>query len=304
MPKLITILGPTACGKTRLAAQLCHHFNGEIISCDSRQFFRGMNIGSGKDYADLLVDDISIPIHLIDILNPSDEYDVFSYQKDFIQAFHKINSASKNAFLVGGSGLYLSAILQNYRFSKADFNSSRVDELNQLATEELVVHLKNISSQLHNSTDLIERERIIKAILIAESDNTAESAKISNFVSELTALVIGLNIDRALSKQIIAKRLSSRFEEGMIEEVQRLLAAGISPDRLKFFGLEYKFITSYLLSEITLDDMKEKLLFAIYNFAKRQMTWFRRMEKQGVKINWIDAPYYENARPLIENFIG
>ncbi len=293
---LITILGPTASGKTSLAARLCANYDGEVISCDSRQFFRRMNIGTGKDYDDYIVDGKRITAHLIDFLEPADDYDVFHFQKDFAAAFEEITGRNKLPFLVGGSGMYLSSVLQSYRFVPADFDGERAKELALLDEDQLRAMLLHLSASLHNTTDLIEKERIIKAILVAEESARLTPGKQS---ADFEPLILGVFPDRATVKERISNRLEKRFSEGMIEEVEGLLNEGISPERLKFFGLEYKFITMYLGNELTLNEMKEKLRYAIFDFAKRQMTWFRRMEKQGVRINHLAEPFYENAVALI-----
>lgn len=294
---LITILGPTATGKTRLAARLCSAFGGEIISCDSRQFYRGMDIGTGKDYADYVVDGNLIPYHLIDFLNPDDDYDVFHFQNDFRNAFNAIAHRRRLPFLVGGSGLYLSSVLQEYRFVPVSFAGERFEELTALTEDELRQILLAKANSLHNTTDLIEKERLIKAILLAEAGPQCQTDRSTNTISPL---VLGIFPGREVVKERISRRLTQRLSEGMIDEVAGLLAAGVRAERLKFFGLEYRYITSFLESEITRDEMEEQLRFAIFNFAKRQMTWFRRMEKQGVEIRWLKEPYFEHASSEIE----
>jgi tRNA dimethylallyltransferase len=289
---VITILGPTATGKTRLAALLCSAFGGEIISCDSRQFYRGMDIGTGKDYADYFVDGNPIPCHLIDFLNPDDDYDVFHFQNDFRDAFTAIANRQHLPFLVGGSGLYLSSVLQEYRFVPVSFAGERFEELTALTEDELRQILLAKENRLHNTTDLIEKERLIKAILLAEAGPEHSSGLPKNTISPL---ILGIFPGREVVKERISRRLSQRLSEGMIDEVAGLLAGGVRPERLKFFGLEYRSITSFLEGEITRDEMQEQLRFAIFNFAKRQMTWFRRMEKQGVEIKWLQEPFYEHA---------
>ena len=298
---LITVLGPTASGKTKLATRLSAVFDGEIISCDSRQFFRRMNIGTGKDYEDYFTNGKKIPAHLIDILDPADDYDVFHFQRDFASAYKDIASRNKLPFLVGGSGMYLSSVLQSYRFVPVNFDSERAKALDILDEDQLRGILMKLSPSLHNTTDLIEKERIIKAILLAEESLRAEERKQE---SGLKSLTLGVFPDRAVVKERISRRLEKRFMEGMIEEVEGLLRDGISRERLKFFGLEYKFITLYLSEELSLPDMKEKLRFAIFDFAKRQMTWFRRMEKQGVLIHHLQEPYFENACMHIREAMG
>lgn len=299
LPKLITILGPTATGKTRLAALLCSRFGGEIISCDSRQFYRGMDIGTGKDYQDYIVDGDKIPVHLIDFLNPDQDYDVFHFQNDFKRTFEQINARGNVPFLVGGSGMYLSAILQKYRFAQVDFSGCRYSELAAFPDAVLRDMLFKISPNLHNTTDSTDRERMIKAIIVAEGGQSSQSN-----TEDFTPLVIGINPGREVVLEQIARRLKVRLETGMIKEVDDLLAAGIPPERLNFFGLEYRYITFYLTGELALSEMEEKLRYAINNFAKRQMTWFRRMEKQGLKINWLHEPYEDEGAAFISEFIA
>ncbi len=292
---LITVLGPTACGKTKLAAKLCFHFNGEIISADSRQVYKGMNIGTGKDYDDYLVNGKKIPYHLIDVIEPVDEYNVFQFQRDVQNSITNIIAHDKLPFLVGGTGLYLSSILQNYKMNKAEFDKTLIKEYESLSTNELKEMLLKVNPELHNTTDLIERDRIISAIVVHQHSQPSSSIKI-----EAEHLIIGVSPQREVIKQRIKSRLKKRLEEGMIEEVKQLLEKGVSHERLQRFGLEYKFISQYLLNELNYNDMFQKLNSAINAFAKRQMTWFRKMEREGVKINWIDEPSFDKAREIID----
>jgi len=292
---LITILGPTAVGKTLLSAQLANYFNGEIISADSRQVYIGMDIGTGKDLNDYLIDGKKIPYHLIDLIRPSDEFNLFLFNKLFYQNFADITSRHKTPFLVGGTGLYLHSILKKYNLQEAEFNKTRTEELDKLSNEELAGILKKINPSLHNSTDLILKERIITAIIIAES----RTNDISKSDTEINSLVIGIMLEREEIKKRITNRLTFRLQNGMIEEVDRLLKEGISFERLNLFGLEYKFIGKYLSGELSYDKMFQKLNSSIHNFAKRQMTWLRKMNREGIDIHWIDGPDYETARQLI-----
>ena len=293
--KLITILGPTACGKTKLAAQLCYKFNGEIISADSRQVYNGMNIGTGKDFADYKVNETKIPYHLIDIIEPHEEYNLFLFRKDFTTAINNIIDKNKLPFLVGGTGLYLSSVLQNYFLETARFDETEFQYLNSLSVEELRIILLNIKTDLHNTTDLIDKGRIIKAIIINKKNT--RSLKSSN---DIQHIVIGVAPGRELIKKRIKIRLKKRLEEGMIDEVKHLIKNGITHTRLLQFGLEYKYISKYLANEINYNDMFQKLNSAINAFAKRQMTWFRKMEREGVTINWIDEPSVEKSSAIIE----
>ena len=294
---LITILGPTAVGKTSLAARLANNFNGEIISADSRQVYKGMDIGTGKDLSDYAIEGKIVPYHLIDVIDPSEEYNLFLFNQNFHKAFNGIISREKIPFLVGGTGLYLHSILKDYQLSAAEFNSSRFEELNGLNEIELAVLLKEINPKLHNTTDLLVKERIIKAIIISENsitNSTGEKIKTA-------PLIIGVSLEREKVKKRITERLKQRLQNGMVDEVQNLLNAGITFERLELFGLEYKFIAKYLKGELNYNDMYQKLNSAIHSFAKRQMTWFRKMEKEGIKINWIDGPDYNAAEQIIKH---
>jgi tRNA dimethylallyltransferase len=287
--EMITILGPTATGKTRVAAQLAFELSGEIISADSRQVYKYMNIGTGKDIDDYNVNDISIPYHLIDIAEPADEYNIFQFKSDFNDAFIKIKKNGNLPFLVGGTGLYLSVILQNYPLQKAEFSEKRKNELEIKDIEELREILLNLKPVQHNTTDMIDKNRIITAIQIEESIQNRKSKR-SSVVSSLN---IGIKPEREEIKRRITDRLKKRLDEGMIDEVKNLLKIGISHDKLKLFGLEYKFISLYLCGELNYNDMYQKLNSAIHSFAKRQTTWFRKMEREGVIINWFDGKDYK-----------
>jgi tRNA dimethylallyltransferase len=292
---LITVLGPTAVGKTRLSAQLANYFDGEIISADSRQVYKGMDIGTGKDLNDYIIDGNKVPYHLIDIIVPSDEFNLFLFNKLFYEAFTKISSLQKIPFLVGGTGLYLHSILKKYNLQEAEFNKTRTEELDKLTTEELAELLKKINPALHNSTDLIIKERIITAIIIAETKND----EICQTKNEINSLVIGVRLEREEIKKRITDRLTTRLDNGMIEEVKQLLNDGITFERLNLFGLEYKFIGKYLSGELSYDDMFQKLNSSIHNFAKRQMTWLRKMNREGIDIHWINGPDYDAAKQII-----
>ena len=293
---LITILGSTAVGKTNLAAKLAFRFDGEIISADSRQVYKGMNIGTGKDYNDYFVNGHKVNYHLIDIVEPYEEFNLFLFKENFIKSFDYIKEKSKLPFLVGGSGLYLSSVLQKYNLQKADFESKEYNYLKTLSHEDLKNQLKELNFNLHNTTDLTEKERTIKAIIV-EKSKTLDSIP----SPEINSLNIGIKLSREEIKKKITNRLNERLDAGMVDEVKRLLDLGIDFDRLNFFGLEYKFIGLFLKGEYNYNDMKQKLNSAIHNFAKRQMTWFRKMEKEGIKINWIDGPDYESAVNIIKN---
>lgn len=292
---LITILGPTAVGKTKLAAQLAKKFNGEIISADSRQVYQGMDIGTGKDFNDYIIDGIKIPSHLIDVVSPKEEFDLYKFLNHFNDAFKKIKGKNKIPFLVGGTGLYLHSVLSNYKLSEVNFNSSRFKELQQLNNDELRKILFRLNPNLHNTTDLIDKERIIKAILIAENEVTDKDR-----FETINSLTIGIRMERAEIKKRITNRLKERLANGMIEEAEMLLNEGVTHNKLQFFGLEYKFLSLYLKGELSYNDMYQKLNSAIHQFAKRQMTWFGKMEKEGIKIYWIRGNNFTEAETIIK----
>jgi tRNA dimethylallyltransferase len=283
--KLIVILGPTATGKTRLAAQLAYTIGGEIISADSRQVFRRMTIGTGKDISDYSIDGTLVPIHLIDILEPGNEFSVFDFQQAFLDAFHEISSRKNIPVLCGGTGLYLESVLKPYIFHEVPENKKLRNELSGKSNEELIIELKKLKT-LHNTTDTVNRERILRAmeIEVFQQQQTKENA-----FSDIDAIVFGIRMDRKKQTELITERLKNRLNSGMIEEVQSLLDEGISPVKLKNYGLEYKFITQYIIGELDYEKMFTLLNTAIHQFSKRQMTWFRRMEKNGIKINWIEG---------------
>ena len=321
---LISILGCTATGKTKLAVQLAEYFNGEIISADSRQVYRGMNIGTGKDLSEYFINNNSIPYHLIDVINPTEEFDLYSFQNLFYKAFNDIKSRSNLPFLVGGTGMYLSSILQSYNLNKVDFKSEK-ENLSDYSDDQLIEILKQLNPNLHNTTDLTTRERVIKAIAVTKSQlefpsghfepDSSDEKSFANIDKDfsvasllrndksriLDPLTIGVNLPRDEIKKRITIRLKKRLnEEGMIDEVKSLMDSGVSYDKMIFFGLEYKFIAQYLKDELNKNDMFQKLNSAIHSFAKRQMTWFRKMEKEGVMINWIDGADFNKAKELIE----
>ena len=296
---LITLLGPTATGKTKLAAFLAKELNGEIISADSRQVYKFMDIGTGKDLSDYIVDNVNVLYHLINIADPTEEYNLYRFKTDFYLAFEKIKTAQKLPFLVGGTGMYLSAILQNYKLRKADLSQNRIEELENYSEEKLREILQSIKPKQHNITDLITKDRILKAILIEEA-NQFENIQSINPISSFN---IGITLERNEIKRRITERLKKRMDEGMIDEIKNLLDIGISHNKLSFFGLEYKFISQYLRDELNYNDMYQKLNSAIHSFAKRQMTWFRKMEREGVNINWFDGKDYHVVLSFIKERI-
>ena len=290
----ITVLGPTAVGKTKLAAQIAYHFNGEIISADSRQVYRGMNIGTGKDYDDYIINNNKIPYYMIDIIEPSEEFNVFLFKELFNKAVSDISEKVKIPVLCGGTGMYLSAVIQNYKLKQKADHSRK--ELEKLSFDELKSLFLKLNKSPHNTTDLIDKDRTITALMIlqTETDNYADNSAIKSFT-------IGINPGREEIKKNISSRLKIRLESGMIEEVKSLMDHGISYERMLYFGLEYKYIAFYLTGKLSFNDMFQKLNSAIHSFAKRQMTWFRKMEKEGIKINWVESNDFIKTKTLIES---
>ena len=289
--KMVTILGPTASGKTELAARLAADIGAEIISADSRQVYRRMDIGTGKDLGDYHVDGHMVPYHLIDIVEPGTKYNLFQYQHDFLNAYNDIVGRGKNVVLCGGTGLYLESVLKRYRLSAVPENKELRTSLERKTLAELTSILeelkRNNGSTMHNTTDVDTAQRAIRAIEI-ETFN-GEHPQDSADVPQIDSLVIGVAIDRETRREKISRRLKSRLQEGMVEEIRGLLDSGISPDDLIYYGLEYKYVTEYVIGRISLDEMFQRLEIAIHQFAKRQMTWFRGMERRGTLIHWIDS---------------
>ena len=292
----IAVIGPTAVGKTSLSAILADKFNGEIISVDSRQVYRGMDIGTGKDLEDYVIDNRQIPYHLIDIVNPDDEFNLFEFIISFNNAFDSIVNNNKTPFIVGGTGLFLHSLFKGYKLNRAEFDEKKFSELSSLSLDELRKRLIGSSKNpLHNTTDLVDKERIIKAILITESSerDIIEPRKIK-------LLIFCLMPDRKIIHTRIEKRLDERLKNGMIEEVEALINSGLSTKRLDLFGLEYRYVSLYLTGEINYNDMKQKLSSAIKRFAKRQITWIRKFEKEGIKMIYLENPDVEKASGIIE----
>lgn len=283
---LVTILGPTATGKTQLATALAARIDGEIISADSRQIYRGMDIGTGKDLAEYVVDGKPIPYHLIDIVDAGYKYNVFEYQRDFLKAFESVNQRGHLPILCGGTGLYIEAVLNGYKLLAVPDNQLLREQLANKTLDELTSILSGYKT-LHNQTDVDTVKRAIRAIEIEEYYQTHEEETVE--YPELNSLIIGVGIDREVRREKITKRLKARLNEGMIDEVKMLLDSGIPPDDLIYYGLEYKFVTNYLLGKLTFDELFTQLEIAIHQFAKRQMTWFRGMERRGFTIYWLDA---------------
>ncbi len=300
---LLVILGPTASGKTSLATHLAYMVDGEILSADSRQVYRGMDLGTGKDLEDYTIKGRQIPYHLIDIREAGAKYNVFEYQRDFFKAYLDIISRGKFPIMCGGTGLYLDAIIRNYNLLEVPANPGLRGELEQKSMDELVEMLRSMK-KLHNKTDIDTKKRVIRAIEI-ELYYRNNPLKRTNY-PQIYPLVIGVIYDRKTERERITERLHRRLEQGMVEEVQRLLDRGLSPEDLIYYGLEYKYITLYLIGQISYEEMVRKLNTAIHKFAKRQRTWFRRMERLGVKIQWIDGHLSMNekiikVKQIVEN---
>ena len=291
MQKMITILGPTASGKTPVAARLAVEIDGEVISADSRQVYRRMDIGTGKDLADCVFDGKLIPYHLIDIREPGTKYNLFEYQQDFFDAYQDIRSRGKVPILCGGTGLYIEAVLKGYHLSPVPQNQELRNRLEGKTLAELTQMLTELKqktgSNMHNTTDVDSCQRAIRAIEI-ETYNI-EHPTPRRELPPVDSIIIGIDIDRELRREKITRRLKARLDEGMVDEVKALLEEGISPEDLIYYGLEYKFVTEYLIGQTSYDEMFTRLEIAIHQFAKRQMTWFRGMERRGFRIHWIDA---------------
>ena len=283
---LITILGPTASGKTPLATALAHKLGTEIISGDSRQVYRRMDLGTGKDLDDYTVGGEQVPYHLIDIVEPGYKYNVFEYQRDFLQAYQEITQKGKLPVLCGGTGMYIESVLKGYRLLPVPENPGLRASLEGKSLEELTTILEGYK-KLHNSTDVDTAKRAIRAIEIEEYYKQ-QPPEYREFPS-LKSLIIGVDIDRELRREKITRRLKQRLDEGMVDEVKGLLAEGIPAENLIYYGLEYKFLTQHVIGELTFDEMFHQLETAIHQFAKRQMTWFRGMERRGFHIHWLDA---------------
>ncbi len=279
---LIAILGPTASGKTRVGVEIARSLNGEIISADSRQVYRGMDIGTGKDLAEYG----EVRYHLIDMVDPGHEFSVFEFERLFAEAFRDIRDRGKLPVLVGGSGLYLDAVLRGYTLPEVPRDETLRCELSSLSREDLAERLKASSLRLHNTTDLLHRDRLIRSIEIAESRTERKGEPPLLFTNPA---VFGIEWPREALRRRIGVRLKTRMDHGLIDEVRNLLRSGVSFETLDFYGLEYRYVARYLRGEFNRNDLFQKLCSAIRQFAKRQETWFRRMERQGIKIRWVDG---------------
>jgi len=289
---LLVITGPTASGKTTLAVNLAARLGGEVISADSRQVYRGMNLGTGKDYSDYYIDDTVVPCHLIDIVDPGYKYNVFEYQREFKTVYEDMIRRNVFPVMCGGSGMYVDSIITGYKMKEVPPDSGLRARLEKKTMEELIGILSTFK-ELHNITDIDTKKRVIRAIEI-EQYNRGGGEKQTQF-PRLKALIAGIMFDREERRKRITERLKKRFNEGMVDEVKNLLANGIRKETLVYYGLEYKYITLFLAGKYRYDEMVSNLETAIHQYSKRQMTWFRGMEKKGVKIHWLDG-----KRPLNE----
>lgn len=289
--RLIAILGPTACGKTALAVALANELGSEIISADSRQVYRGMDIGTGKDLEDYVVDGKRVPYHLIDIVEPGSKYNLYRYQRDFMAAYDDIVSRGAQPILCGGTGLYIEAVLKGYALSTVPQNPALRKQLEgeslETLTQKLVELKKKNNSNMHNITDVDSCQRAIRAIEI-ETYNLEHTAE-RRPAQPVDAIVFGLDIDREERRRKISERLRQRLDNGMVDEIKRLLDSGVAATDLIYYGLEYKYVTEYVIGKLSFDEMYRQLEIAIHQFAKRQMTWFRGMERRGTDIHWLDA---------------
>lgn len=297
--QLITVLGPTASGKTTFAAALAARLDTEIISADSRQIYRSMDIGTGKDLADYTVNGKAIPYHLIDICDPGYKYNVFEYQHDFFRAYEAIREKGKLPILCGGTGMYIEAVLKGYKLLDVPQNPELRESLKDKSLPELEQILAGYKV-LHNKTDVDTAQRAIRAIEIEEYYKS--EAPDANEYDPVNSLTIGIDIDRELRREKISRRLRARLDEGMVDEVKGIIASGVKPEDLIYYGLEYKYLTLYIIGELSYEDMVSQLEIAIHQFAKRQMTWFRGMERRGSEIHWIDAtlPTEEKIEKTLE----
>jgi tRNA dimethylallyltransferase len=299
---LLVITGPTASGKTSLAVAIAARVGGEIISADSRQVYRGMNLGTGKDYDDYLIDGARIPCHLIDIAEPGYKYNVFEYQRDFIEIYASLRKRNVFPVVCGGSGMYADSIIKGYKMVEVAPDSGLRAELEKKSIEELRDILSTYKN-LHNTTDIDTKKRVIRAIEIEHF--TRNQVKQSSVFPDVKPLVVGVMIDREMRRKKISERLKQRLDAGMVDEVKQLIDLGISPETLIYYGLEYKYITLHLTGKMSFEKMVKDLETAIHQFAKRQMTWFRGMERRGIKIHWINGelPMEEKVESVLNTLM-
>ncbi len=290
---MITLLGPTATGKTKLAVLIADKINGEIISADSRQVYKHMDIGTGKDLTEYAINGQEIPYHLINIAEPGSAYNIHEYVNDFEKAYKSIVDKNREVVLCGGSGMYIEAVLKGYSLINVPFNETLRLALAQKSDAELTAELTAMK-KVHNTTDLTERERLIRALEIETYYKENNITSTTNMAYK--SIIFGMNYPREVIRTRITERLHQRLNNGMVEEVKVLLDSGVDAEKLKYYGLEYKFITQFLCDELSYDEMVRLLNTAIHQFAKRQMTWFSRMEKQGFVIHWIDGLWEEEEK--------
>lgn len=284
--QLIVVTGPTATGKTQFAAQLAYRVGGEIISADSRQVYRGMNLATGKDIDDYIVDGQQVPYHLVDIVDPGYEYNVFEFQQDFIQTYREILKRKRRVVLCGGTGMYIESVLKGYRMVPVPEDEALRASLADSSMTRLIELLKQYKLP-HNVTDTDDRDRLVRAIEIQKYE--AENPQLFNDFPDISPILFGIHFERQVIRERITERLTKRLDMGMVDEVKVLLEKGLTPEQLKFYGLEYRYLTQFAIGEITFDEMFRLLNTAIHQFAKRQMTWFRKMERKGFNIHWIDG---------------
>ena len=298
---LVTVLGPTACGKTTLAVALAHRLHTGVISADSRQVYRSMDLGTGKDLDEYAYRGCQVPYHLIDIVDAGYKYNVFEYQRDFLKVYEALRADGQLPVLCGGTGMYLESVLRGYRLVEVPENKELRESLAGKSLEELTAIL-SAYKQLHNTTDVDTEKRAIRAIEIEEYYRTSD-AHVREF-PDIKSLTIGLDVSREVRRERISRRLRERLDQGMVDEVRSILATGVAPEDLIYYGLEYKYLTLYIIGELSYEEMVRQLEIAIHQFAKRQMTYFRGMERRGVPIHWIDAMLpTEEKVDLIEHLL-
>lgn len=302
--RLLVIVGPTATGKTAVATRVAARLGGEVISGDSRQVYRGMDIGTGKDLSEYIVDGVDIPYHLIDIAPAGYKYNLYMFQRDFNAVYSDIVSRGKQPILCGGTGLYIEAVLGGYQLLEVPVNEALRKELENMDNERLKARLLGYPNyKPHNITDFANRRRLVRAIEIEDyyANNVAHGVD----VPEIEPVIYGIDIPRDLRRERITARLDKRLDEGMVDEVRGLIADGVKPEDLIYYGLEYKYVTQYVTGELEFAEMRRLLEISIHQFAKRQMTWFRGMERRGYKIEWIDgtSDIEERVNQILENFL-
>lgn len=300
---MLAVVGPTASGKTAFAVDLALAFDGEILSADSRQVYRGMDIGTGKDIDEYRRGEVVVPYHLIDIADAGEKYNLFEYQRDFLAAYNDVRERGRLPVLCGGSGMYVESVLKGYRLLPVPENPELRERLENMSLEELTARLATYKT-LHNNTDTDTKKRAIRAIEIEEYYLAASPEERS--FPDIKTLCVGVDVSREVRRERISSRLSNRVEQGLVQEVERLLAAGVTAEQLIYYGLEYKYVTQYVVGQTTKEEMLSALEIAIHQFAKRQMTWFRGMERRGTPILWIDAslPIEQRIEIVKENLYG